>query len=81
MIVNFAWYFDTRVGLYNNLELVASRLTVLTLIITSLDDELNWLVDCLVFKKSRAEAKGLQRSGVEEVSVRYKGCGEFVTKN
>jgi hypothetical protein len=46
-----------------------------------LDDELNWLVDGLVFKKSRAEAKGLQRSGVEEVSVRYKGCGEFVTKD
>jgi hypothetical protein len=57
VIGNFIWDFDSLVGFNGDLELVATRLSVLTFIITGLDNELNWLTDGLILKDTRTISK------------------------
>lgn len=57
MIINFTWNFSTILGGDLYLELITARASVLTFIVTGLDNELNWLSTCLLLEDTWTEAK------------------------
>jgi hypothetical protein len=81
MIIDFTGYLNTFFSLDVNLENITTRLSVLTFIITGLDDKLNWFTNSLFLKDTRAESKGFVGTGVKEIGVVNISSGKFITKN
>ena len=64
-----------------DLEDVETGLSVLTEVVTSLDDELSRVADCRILQETRAERKRLVSSGVHEVGEQARGSGKISTLN
>jgi hypothetical protein len=81
VVVNLAGNLNTLGGLDVHLENVATRFTVLVLVVTSLNNKLNGLANGLVFQNTGAKGKRLVGTGVKEVGVAYGGSGKFATED
>lgn len=74
VIVDFTRNLNTFGCLDVDLEDIATRFTVLVLVVTGLNNELNGLANSLFLEDTRSESKGLVGTGVKEVSVADRGC-------
>lgn len=82
VIANFVWNLSACFSVSNlDREGVATGLAVLTFIVTGLNNELNWLTNCLLLQHTLTVAKRLVGTGVKEVSVVNECGGELWSKN
>ncbi len=81
VISDFARYLSTSVSLNGNLENIATRLSVETFVVTSLNHELYWFANCLLLKKAWAKAERLEGTSVHEVSEGNECGRKFVSED
>jgi len=81
VISNFIWNFNTSVGLNCDLEDITTRFTVLAFVVTSLNNEFNWLTNSLVFEKTWSKCKRFESASVHKIGEGNKCSSKFVSED